>query len=145
MRQDGWPILTNSDVDYLKFREYRMEGKPPADTYRPARGISQRLRAEVLERDGHTCQMCGAGAGDVDADDSTRRVRLHMDHIIDYDHGGRTEKSNLRALCSTCNQGVKNIVQKPPSWTWLLSQIRKANVADQKKELEWLKRKSCDR
>ena len=141
LRQDGWPILTNNDVNDLKPGEYRMEGKPPSDTQRSARGISQRLRAEVLERDGYTCQMCGAGAGDVNADNPARRVRLHMGHIVDYDHGGKAEKSNLRALCNTCNEGAKNIAQEPPSWTWLLSQIRRASVADQKKALEWLKRK----
>ena len=118
-----------------------MEGVPPPDTYRFSRAISQRLRAEVLERNGYTCQMCGAGAGDPDPDSPTRRVRLHIGHIIDHDHGGKTEKSNLRALCSTCNQGAKNTVQEPPRWTWLLSQIRRASVADQKKALDWLERK----
>ena len=141
LRQDGWPILTNNDVDDLKPGEYRMDGKPPANTYRFARGISQRLRAEVLERDGYTCQMCGAGAGDIDVDNPDRSVRLHIGHIVDYDHGGKTEESNLRALCSKCNQGAKNIAQEPPSWTWLLSRIRRASVADQKKALEWLERK----
>ena len=141
LRQDGWPILTNNDANDLKPGEYRLEGKPPADTYRFTRGISQRLRAEILERNGYTCQMCGAGAGDTDPDNPKRQVRLHLGHIVDYDHGGKSEKSNLRALCSACNQGAKNITQEPPSWTWLLSQIRRASVSDQRNVLEWLERK----
>lgn len=143
LRQDGWPIMTNNDRSDLKPGEYRMEDNPHknSDTYVVSRNISQRLRAEVLERNGYTCQMCGAGAGDVDADNHSRKVRLHIGHVIDHDHGGRTEKSNLRAMCSTCNQGAKNLAQEPPSWTWLLSQIRRANVDDQKKALAWLKGK----
>ena len=144
LRQDGWPILTNNDSKDLKPGEYRMEGNPPSDTYKFARNISQRLRAEVLERNGYTCQMCGAGAGDIDSDNPSRHVRLHLGHIRDYDHGGKTEKSNLRVLCSACNQGAKNTAQEPPSWTWLLSQIRRATVADQKKALEWLEKKFGD-
>ena len=35
-------------------------------------------------------------------------------HIVDRDHGGRDELSNLRALCSTCNQGAKNHAREPP-------------------------------
>ena len=88
--------------------------------------------------------MCGAGAGDTDPDNPKRQVRLHLGHIVDYDHGGKNEKSNLRALCSACNQGAKNITQEPPSWTWLLSQIRRASVSDQMKALEWLERKFGD-
>ena len=38
LRQDGWPILTNNDANDLKPGEYRLEGKPPADTYRFTRG-----------------------------------------------------------------------------------------------------------
>lgn len=85
--------------------------------------------------------MCGAGAGDPDDQNPDRAVRLHVGHIVDRSHGGKDELSNLRALCSTCNQGAKNIVQEPPSWTWLLGQIRRAPVADQRAALRWLKQK----
>lgn len=63
LRQGGWPILTNNDTPDLKPGEYRMEGSPPPDAYRLSKGISQRVRAEILERNGYTCQMCGAGPG----------------------------------------------------------------------------------
>ena len=116
--------------------------EPPAhDAYRFTRPISARVRAQVLERNGYTCQMCGAGPGDTDELNPARKVRLHIGHIRDKSHGGLDELSNLRALCSTCNQGAKNVVQEPPSHAWLLSQLRRTSVADQKAALDWLLRK----
>ena len=68
-------------------------------------------------------------------------ARLHIGHIKDRSHGGKDELSNLRALCSDCNQGAKNLVQEPPSRTWLLGQLRRATQDDQRAALDWLKRK----
>ncbi len=141
LRSEGWPILTNNDRADLKPGEYILEkdGKLSPETYRFRGSISGRLRAQVLERNGYTCQMCGIGAGE--KTDDGRQARLHIGHIVDHDHGGKQELSNLRALCSTCNQGAKNLVQEPPSWTWLLGQLRRAALNDQKAAFEWLKRK----
>ncbi len=140
--EEGWQIRTHNDDSSLKPGEYRLAAPPPdPGEYRFKRPVSKRVRAEVLERNGYTCRMCGAGAGDEDPENPGRKVRLHIGHIVDRSHGGTDDPSNLRALCSTCNQGARNLVQEPPSWTWLLSQIRRANEADQQKALEWLGRK----
>ena len=143
LRAAGWLIRTDKDSTSLKPGQYLLERVPAktVDQYLFSPSISTRLRAEVLERNGSTCQMCGAAAGDPDALNPGRKVRLHVGHIIDRSHGGKDELSNLRALCSTCNQGAKNITQEPPSWTWLLSQLRRAGIADQRAALDWLKQK----
>lgn len=143
LREDeGWHIRTHVDDGSLKPGQYRLESPPPAEgEYRFTRPISTRARAQVLERNGYTCQMCGAGAGDPDYENPGRTVRLHIGHIKDRSQGGSDELSNLRALCSTCNQGARNLVQEPPTWGWLLSQIRRASQDDQRKALEWLKAK----
>lgn len=139
--EDGWPILTHNDTFDLKPGQYLLAGLPP-DVARPAfqRGISQKLRAEVLDRNGFTCQSCGLSPGDVDPG-TGRKVRLHIGHIVDKSLGGRDELSNLRALCSTCNQGAKNVTGEKPSAIWLLSQVRRANVDDQRAVYDWLARK----
>lgn len=140
--EHGWPIETQHDDSQLKQGEYRLVAQPPPEgQHKLSTSISRRLRAEVLERDGHTCQMCGAGAGDEDEFDPNRKVRLHVGHIVDRSHGGKDEPGNLRAQCSACNEGAKNLTQEPPSWTWLLGQIRRATVADQQAALEWLQKK----
>ena len=139
LRAGGWQIATNNDRADLKPGEYVLEDDTPPQDYRFRQGMSARLRAYVLERNGYTCQMCGIGAGD--EMENGRRARLHVGHIVDINHGGRDELSNLRALCSNCNQGAKNLVQEPPSWTWLLGQLRRSTIDDQKAALDWLKRK----
>ena len=147
---EGWPISTHNDDNTLKPGEYRLIELPPSlsapqNEYRFSKSVSARLRAEVLERNGYTCQMCGAGAGDPDDQNPGRKVRLHVGHIIDRSHGGKDTLSNLRALCSTCNQGAKNIVAEPPSWAWLLGQLRRARIDDQRKALEWLEKKFSEK
>ena len=120
LREEGWPIRTNNDDNRLKPGEYLLEYDPPdSDLYKFSRSMSTRIRAQVLERNGYTCQMCGAGAGEID-ETTGRKVKLHVGHIVDKSHGGLDELLNLRALCRTCNEGAKNITQEPPSWTWLL-------------------------
>ncbi len=140
--EEGWKIRTHHDDNGLKQGEYLLASPPPEPgTYKFAKPISSRIRAQVLERNGYTCKMCGAGAGDPDIHNPGRKVRLHIGHIIDRIHGGNDEPDNLRALCSTCNEGAKNLVQEPPSWSWLLSQLRRAKVNDQKAALKWLQEK----
>ena len=139
LRSEGWRILTNNDRADLKPGEYVLEDVTPPKDYLFERPISRRLRAQVFERNGFTCQMCGIGAGD--PMDDGRPARLHVGHIKDRSHGGKDELSNLRALCSDCNQGAKNLAQEPPGRTWLLGQLRRATQDDQRAALDWLKRK----
>ncbi len=139
--EEGWPILSHHDSSELKPGQYLLSGEPPRkERPRFARTISAKLRAEVLDRNGFTCQMCGLTPGEIDPA-TNRPVRLHVGHIKDKSLGGKDELSNLRTLCSTCNQGAKNITAEKPSTIWLLSQVRRAGQDEQKAVYEWLKRK----
>jgi HNH endonuclease len=84
--------------------------------------------------------MCGLSPGDLDPM-TGRKVRLHVGHIKDKSLGGKDELSNLRALCSTCNQGAKNVTSEKPTGLWLLSQIRRAGQDEQIAVLNWLRKK----
>jgi 5-methylcytosine-specific restriction endonuclease McrA len=142
--EEGWPILSHHDNTDLKPGQYLLREVPPEE-YLPgfARAISARLRAQVLDRNGFTCQMCGLTPGDIDLA-TRRKARLHIGHIIDKSHGGKDELSNLRALCSTCNQGAKNITAEKASTIWLLSQIRRAGQDEQRAVFDWLRKKFGD-
>jgi len=139
--EEGWPILSHNDSTDLRPGQYLLRERPNLK-YQPEfkRGLSARLRAEVLDRNGFTCQMCGITPGEIDP--ATGRIaRLHVGHIMDKTLGGRDELSNLRALCSTCNQGAKNITAEKPTTIWLLSQVRRAGLEEQHSVYEWLQNK----
>lgn len=142
LREDeAWPILTHNDSSMLKPGQYLLKEKPPTRSdITFERTISAKLRAQVLDRNGFTCQMCGLTPGDIDPS-TGRKARLHIGHIVDKSLGGRDELSNLRALCSTCNQGAKNVTGVKPQAVWLLSQIRRAGLDEQRQVYDWLRTK----
>jgi len=59
--------------------------------------VTPSLRYSIMKRDNFRCVLCGATSED--------GAKLHVDHIIPVSKGGKTEISNLRTLCSTCNLG----------------------------------------
>jgi len=64
-----------------------------------------------------------------------------MGHIKDKSKGGTDTINNLRAVCTNCNEGLQNIALPKPDRIWLLSQVRRANLSDQRALLEWLQKK----
>lgn len=59
-------------------------------------GLTPRIRFQVLQRDGFTCQYCGR---------RPPAVRLHVDHIVPKSRGGSDNPDNLQAACTRCNHG----------------------------------------
>jgi hypothetical protein len=134
--EEGYLILTNNDRADLKPGEYLLENPKPQPAFE--RGISKETRAIVLDRNGFTCQMCGAVAGELHPHDKGRKTRLHIGHIVDKSVGGADEVGNLRAVCSVCNEGAANITIDRPSALKLLAQVRRASGTDQLEVLKWL-------
>jgi len=111
LRQEGWQIEIRGDgysqLTSLERQEPRGERK----------GISSKLRFQILQRDQFRCRACGRGP----ADD----VKLVIDHVIPVDWGGSNDEDNLQALCEECNSGkqawvsgqppqvMQNIISKP--------------------------------
>jgi len=60
----------------------------------------KRLRLEILQRDQHTCYMCGGEATEVD-------------HILPRSRNGSDEPENLAAACRRCNNAKSGKVNKP--------------------------------
>ncbi len=137
--EEGFVILSHNDLSELKPGQYRLDDPKPQPAF--SRDISKETRAIVLDRNGFTCQQCGAVAGEPHPYDSSRKTRLQIAHTVDKSAGGSDEPSNLRALCSVCNEGLANVKIVPPSQRDLLVQIRRATVNDQRVVLEWLRRK----
>jgi 5-methylcytosine-specific restriction endonuclease McrA len=133
----GYKIRTNLDRPDLKPGQYMLEDLRRSPLVE--RSVSKKLRAFILERNGYTCQSCGIGAGDIHEDD--RPARLQIAHVVDVSHGGTNDASNLRALCSLCNEGSSNISPARQSQSQLLATLRRAKPADQQVALEWLRKR----
>lgn len=58
------------------------------------------LKQLIAERDNYTCQICGKYMPD--------GVGLQIDHIVPVSRGGKSVPSNLRVLCSKCNEKKGN-------------------------------------
>ncbi len=84
--------------------------------------------------------MCGATPEDIDPY-TNRKVRLQVAHITATSLGGKNELSNLRALCSTCYRGSKQFTPERPTRIWLLSQVRRAGVDEQRAVFGSLRKK----
>jgi len=134
--EEGYQILTHNDRSELKPGQYILENPKPEPAFE--RGISKETRAYVLDRNGFTCQMCGAVAGESHPYDPMRKTRLHIGHIVDKSQGGDDDPSNLRALCSVCNEGASNLTLERPSVQKLMIQVRRAKGGDQIELLKWL-------
>lgn len=137
--EQGYQILSHKDRADLKPGQYIMVSKKRKPAF--ARGISKESRAVVLERNGFTCQSCGLAAGDADPFHPGRTVRLTMGHIIDKSKGGADIVSNLRAICSNCNEGLQNASLPKPDTLQLISQVRRGTIESQMVVLEWLTKK----
>ncbi len=137
--EEGMQIQSDKDRQDLKPGEYiliSLERRPVI-----GRGISPQLRNEILERNGFTCQRCGATAEDTDPFNPDRKVRLHVDHKIPISQGGTDDRRNLQVLCSACNQGRSNIQTPTESALNIIARIRRAPRAVQQEIYEMLKSK----
>lgn len=137
--EEGMNIVTHNDRSALKPGQYLLVNLKPVPSFE--RGISKEVRAFVLDRNGFTCQMCGIAAGEPQPDDGGRKARLHIGHIIDKSMGGTDEPSNLKAICSVCNEGASNLTLNRPQAIKLLAQIRRAPASDQLDVLKWVAEK----
>lgn len=60
--------------------------------------MTSKLRNEILDRDNHTCKMCGASTT------QEPNLLLEVDHIKPLSKGGMTTEDNLQTLCWRCNR-----------------------------------------
>lgn len=106
-REEGMQILSHKDRDSLKPNEYLIETLKPLPII--ARTISDKLRRFILERNGYTCQVCGAVAGEESLCEQGKKCRLEIDHTVPISQGGKDEANNLRAVCVWYNKDKSNL------------------------------------
>jgi hypothetical protein len=138
--EHGLQILTHNDREDLKPGQYlllTLELRPVQK-----RGMSSRLRRQILERDGGTCQMCGSAAGEDSGCEPGKRCRLQVDHIVPISQGGTDDPSNLRSVCVFFNKDKADII-RPASGQAIsaLAVIRKLPRDVQREVFDFLARK----
>lgn len=62
--------------------------------HKTKRQLSERLKVQVLMRDGNKCRLCGV---------TVTGNNIHFDHIFPWSKGGETLLENLQVLCATHN------------------------------------------
>ena len=92
----GFSYWVYSDIMFPLELEYG-EGCSKDMVRRGRKGISQRVRFEVLRRNKFCCSYCGKAAVD--------GYRLVIDHIKPVSKGGTNDIDNLTASCDDCNNG----------------------------------------
>ena len=62
------------------------------------------FKAQIRERDGNRCQLCGCGMGEVCARHWATVRQLDVAHIIPFKDGGLSTPENMRVVCHPCNK-----------------------------------------
>lgn len=112
-RFDGWLNACTKFIEFIsgELQEEEIEGgegskeKNTSVTPIPPekiRGVPLKLRLKVLQRDNFKCVFCGKSPV------THSGAVLHIDHIMPFSKGGKTEIENLQTLCEECNWGKGN-------------------------------------
>ena len=142
LRKDGWDIPSTKYDRNLNPEHYRIDAvgwHPGLGTARPARRrISDKLRREVLDRDGWRCRVCGVGSGEPYDDEPGTKAQLQAGHILSDEFGGAPTIDNLRAECSRCNEPVRSDLSKPESTDEIITAARSLKAAELRRLSEWV-------
>ena len=92
-------LTTSTPVEVQRFatvEDYFNDGNPNPLSHRRGlgnydRGVSEKTKREVKERDGGCCLVCGS------------TYQLEVDHRIALMNGGDNSKDNLSTLCDSCH------------------------------------------
>ena len=94
----------NSDVEEEQKVEENnpdsIHGKEIVYKHKTKRNLSERLKVQVLMRDGNKCKLCGI---------TVTGENIHFDHIKPWSKGGETVLENIQVLCAKHNLAKGNL------------------------------------
>lgn len=89
-----------SDANSTEISVELLSNEEPIFKHKTKRFPSERLKVQVLMRDGNKCKLCGITVtGD----------NIHFDHIKPWSKGGETVLKNLQVLCDVHNLAKGNL------------------------------------
>ncbi len=98
---------SETDVDRVDSADVCSEQTPielPLFKHKTKRFPSERLKVQVLMRDGNRCRLCGI---------TLTGNNIHFDHIKPWSKGGETVLENLQVLCDVHNLAKGNLDYEP--------------------------------
>ena len=107
--ESGMQILTHNDRADLKPNEYLLDTLTLLPVV--SRAISGKMRRTIYERNGFTCQVCGAQAGEDSGCEPGKKCRLQIDHVLAISQGGTDDEYNLRATCVYYNKDKADVIR----------------------------------
>lgn len=110
----SWRKALEAFVDFINMDELQTPEKEETETtqtvpqkeifkHKTKRNISERLKVQVLMRDGNKCKICGC---------TVTGENIHFDHIKPWSKGGETVLENLQVLCAKHNLAKGNLEYK---------------------------------
>jgi hypothetical protein len=129
-KRDLHPFFVIEKIRTGREVRYRISHQKAQKTDSESLGISQRLRAEVLQHG--RCAMCGR----TPLEDG---IKLVVDHKRPQAWGGTNDAENLQPLCEECNAGKKHYFETIDRFGQLI-QAASAYDEPQKRVGEMLKR-----
>ena len=142
LREYGWVIPSGQDDASLRPTEYRLDqvGWWPGQGRRPnTKGsVSNRVKAEVIARDGSRCVLCGIGAAEAYPREPGSRAVLTVGHRVPKALGGSDLSENLRTECSRCNEPRRESTGTVESYAQVFADVRRLGVSDKRVLLSWL-------
>lgn len=109
----GFAIKSHKDHPaILKPGEYILNDPTPSAKAKQ-RKIKKDQYFRILNRDNHLCLSCGRKPGDNHPTDTSRSIKLVVDHIYPISDSEKYgidpySDSNLQTLCDFCNEGKWN-------------------------------------
>jgi hypothetical protein len=147
--EKGYDIINHKDnrKGYkLKVDQWvLLKSKPDTKKIR-TRGVTTKLRAEVLERDLNTCQSCGRTIGDDDPFNAGHKITLHIGHLKAHkakdgsisNVGIELTKDDYITQCNVCNEGTKN---RDVAVIKMIDRVKKLEEKEQIELYNFLKKK----
>jgi DNA (cytosine-5)-methyltransferase 1 len=103
--EEGWPVRTrNTGRPDLNRGEYILEEDKQDEPH--DRNIPDKVRSDVLDRDGHQCRKCGWDYGRGKKNPHGPRSKLEVHHARPHIESGENDKDNLVTLCNVCHDEV---------------------------------------
>jgi 5-methylcytosine-specific restriction endonuclease McrA len=144
LRDMGWTIENYKTNPQLRPEQYLVRkvgtridlGERRPSTAR--KSISGPIRRRVLEREGHTCQICGIIAGMDYFDEPGGRAVVTVSHILPLSDGGTDDEENLRTECTRCATTL-SVDEHLPTTDQLVSLTQAADNLEEKERLfSWM-------